>query len=110
MASRWVISYDIDTTADQGTPATLMSGIAGVRACLSRHGFAPLHALEAYATPDDEGGRDRVHEALHALAALPERKVLRRMHVFKMEGALNDVLPIVDQRPSDGELASTLES
>ncbi len=110
MASRWVISYDIDTTADQGNPATLMSGVAGIRACLARHGFAPLPALEAYATLDDAGGRDRVHEALHELASMPERRVLRRMHVFRMEGALNDVLPIVDQRPSDGEVGSTLES
>jgi len=51
--------------------------------------------------PDEDNALVRVYQALQALAGLPERVYIKRLHVFKIDGALNDVLPIVDQRHSD---------
>lgn len=104
MASRWVITYDLDTSIDQGNPAALGAASNAVRGCLAAQGFSEMPRIGAWSTPDDGGGLDRVHEALRALGGLPERRAIRRMHAFRIDGAVSDVLPIVDQRPSDGTI------
>lgn len=49
---------------------------------------------------DTDNALVRVYQALQALGRLPENQFIKRLHVFKIDGALNDVLPIVANRPS----------
>lgn len=101
MADRWVIAYDVDTNAAQSATVTLMTVYNRIRACLSQHGFSEFTQLSVYSMPDEDGALVKVYQALQALGALPERQYIKRLHVFKIDGALNDVLPIVDNRASE---------
>lgn len=101
MADRWVVAYDVDTNAAQGGAVTLQTVYNRIRACLSQQGFSEFTQLSVYAMPDEDGALVRVYKALQALGNLAERQYIKRLHVFKIDGALNDVLPIVDSRPSE---------
>jgi virulence-associated protein VapD len=104
MADRWVVAYDVDTAA-AGNPAlnggiTLQTVYNRIRNTLSDHGFNQFTQLSVYAMDDTDNALVRVYQALRALGAIPERQFITRLHVFKIDGALNDVLPIVDNRAS----------
>lgn len=100
MADRWVIAYDVDTkataAANQQGGVTTMTVYNRIRACLSTHGFTEFAQLSIYAMEDSDNALVRVYQALQALGALQERTFIKRLHVFKIDGALNDVLPLVD--------------
>jgi|GEM_PF-6124481 virulence-associated protein VapD len=100
MADRWVIAYDIDTAAAQTAQVTMMTVYNRIRACLRDHGFDEFTQLSVYAMEDTDNALVRVYQALQALHALPERQYIKRLHVFKIDGALNDVLPLVTGQPS----------
>jgi len=105
MADRWVIAYDVDTAATaaaEKTPqgVTTMTVYNRIRACLRQHGFDEFTQLSVYAMDDSDGALVRVYHALSALGQLDERKFIKRLHVFKIDGAMNDVLPLVDSRDS----------
>src|SRR5437868_6764555 len=106
MADRWVIAYDVDTAASdansRGGGVTTMTVYNRIRACLRRHGFGEFTQLSVYAMPDEDNALVRVYQAIQALRALPESVYIKRLHVFKIDGALNDVLPLVADRPSEG--------
>lgn len=102
MTDRWVIAYDIDTVAANSGTVTLMTVYNRIRACLSEHGFAEFTQLSVYAMEDTDNALVRVYQALQALSLLAERQYIKRLHVFKIDGAMNDVLGIVDGRPSAG--------
>jgi virulence-associated protein VapD len=100
MADRWVIAYDIDTVAADAAAlqpggVTRMTVYNRIKNCLSDHGFTEFTQLSVYAMPDEDNALVRVYQALQALGALNERQFIKRLHVFKIDGALNDVLPIV---------------
>ncbi|MGE3853081.1 MAG: hypothetical protein AB7K09_15160, partial [Planctomycetota bacterium] len=71
-----------------------------IRACLAASGFGEFTQLSVYAMPDEDNALVKVYQALQVLSNLSERQFIKRLHVFKIDGALNDVLPIVDSRPS----------
>jgi len=104
MADRWVIAYDVDTgaasAAHQAGGITVMTVYNRIRAALSTHGFDEFTQLSVYAMADTDNALVRVYQALQALGRLAERRFISRLHVFKIDGALNDVLPLVDQRGS----------
>ena len=100
MADRWVIAYDVDTTAAGTASVTTVTVYNRIRACLSRHGFNEFTQLSVYAMEDTDGALVRVYQALQDLGQIAERQYIKRLHVFKIDGALNDVLPLVDNRPS----------
>ena len=107
MADRWVIAYDVDTNAADRAPVTRMTVYNRIRACLSAHGFNEFTQLSVYAMEDSDNALVRVYQALQALGQLDERQYIKRLHVFKIDGALNDVLPLVDMRdsaPAQGDL------
>lgn len=54
-----------------------------------------------YSKPDEDNALVKVYQALQALSLLQERVYIKQLHVFKIDGALNDILPIFDQRDSD---------
>ena len=102
MADLWAIAYDIDNVAAEATlGVTRQTVYARVRRTLADHGFDDFKQLSIYSMPNEENALVRVYRALGALALLPERRFIRRLHVFKIDGAFNDVLPIVDERASD---------
>jgi len=100
MADRWVIAYDIDTVAAKGAAVTVMTIYNRIRTCLAEHGFSEFTQLSVYAMPDEDNALVRVYQALQALGKSNERQYIKRLHVFKIDGALNDVLPLVDDRDS----------
>ena len=100
MADRWVVAYDVDTVAAGTAAVTIMTVYNRIRAVLSQHGFTEFTQLSVYSMPDEDNALVRVYQALQALGQLTERKYVKRLHVFKIDGALNDVLPIVDKRDS----------
>ena len=100
MADRWVIAYDVDTEAAKSATVTTMTVYNRIRKCLEQYGFNEFTQLSVYAMEDSDNALVRVYQALQALGKLDERKYVKRLHVFKIDGALNDVLPIVDCRPS----------
>lgn len=104
MTARWVIAYDLDTNAMQAANAgggvTPMTVYNRIRACLSANGFSQFTQLSVYAMEDSDNALVQVYQALQALAALTERQFIKRLHVFKIDGALNDVLPIVAGKTS----------
>lgn len=58
-----------------------------------------------------EEGRIRgVHPVYKALQALGERTFVKRLHVFKIDGAMNDVLPLVDSPDSAGAAGEDAEA
>ena len=101
-ADRWVIAYDLDTKAAKSANVTVATVYNRIRACLSSHGFNEFAQLSIYAMPDEDNALVQVFNALAALRQLDERQYIKRLHVFKIDGALNDVLPIVDSRGSVG--------
>lgn len=105
MAGRWVIAYDLDTSAIQQANAqggvTLMTVYNRIRGCLANHGFTTFTQLSLYAMDDTDGALTQVYNALTALRGLQERQFIKRLHVFKIDGGLNDVLPVVDGRSSN---------
>ena len=101
MADQWVIAYDIDNpAADAAQEATKQTIYNRIRRCLADHGFTNFTQLSVYTMPDAENALVRVYQALHALSLLNERQYIKRLHVFKIDGSLNDALPIVCDRPS----------
>ena len=96
MADRWVIAYDIDTNTGGSGSVTLQTVYNRIKACLSQHGFSEFAQLSVYAMLDDENALVRLYQAITALSNLPERVHIKRLHVFKIDGALNDVLPLVN--------------
>jgi virulence-associated protein VapD len=102
MADRWVIAYDVDTVLAESASVTVQTIYNRIRACLSGRGFTEFTQLSVYAMEDADGALVRVYQAIQALTQLAERKYIKRLHVFKIDGALNDVLPIVDNRASAG--------
>ena len=101
MADQWVIAYDIDNpAADAAGDVTKMTIYNRVRRCRADHGFSNFTQLSVYSMDDGDNALVRVYQALHALSLLNERQYIKRLHVFKIDGALNDVLPIVADRPS----------
>jgi virulence-associated protein VapD len=100
MADRWVVAYDVDTVAAGSASVTLPTIYNRIRGVLASNGFSEFTQLSVYSMPDEDNALVRVYQALQALGQLPERKYVRRLHVFKIDGALNDVLPIVDKRYS----------
>jgi len=105
MADRWVIAYDVDTKAAEESNVTLMTVYNRIRASLREHGFGEFTQLSVYAMADEDGALVRVYQAIQALSKLDERKYIKRLHVFKIDGALNDVLPLVT-----GEQSASAES
>ncbi len=101
MADRWVIAYDIDTVAAQTATVTVATIYNRIKASLAANGFSEFTQLSVYSMPDEDNALVRVYQALQALSGIPEKAYIKRLHVFKIDGALNDVLPIVDQRDSD---------
>lgn len=99
---RWVIAYDVDTSTASNANVTLMTVYNRIKACLRQHGFTDFTQLSVYAMPDEDNALVRVYKALQALKALPEAAHIKRLHVFKIDGAMNDVLPLVGNRPSAG--------
>jgi virulence-associated protein VapD len=108
MADRWVIAYDIDTTAADADPnVTKMTIYNRIRRCMSNHGFGEFTQLSVYAMPDEDNALVRVYQAIQALSQMPESVYIKRLHVFKIDGALNDVLPLVtgqQSAPAAGEI------
>lgn len=101
MADRWVIAYDIDNAAaDAVVDVTKMTIYNRIRRCLSDCGFGEFTQLSVYAMPDEDNALVRVYQALQALSRLPERQYIKRLHIFKIDGALNDVLPLVSGKAS----------
>ena len=101
MADRWVIAYDIDNpAADAAVGVTKMTIYNRIRRCLSNNGFGEFTQLSVYSMPDEDNALVRVYQALQALSKLPENQYIKRLHVFKIDGALNDVLPLVSGQPS----------
>ena len=100
MADRWVIAYDVNTVAAAAAEVTLPTIYNRIRTCLAQRGFTEFTQLSGYSMPDEDNALVRVYRSLQALAVLPERIYIKRLHVFKIDGAPNDVLPIVDQRAS----------
>jgi virulence-associated protein VapD len=104
MADRWVIAYDVDTDAVEQARSvggvTLMTVYNRIRRSLSGNGFDEFTQLSVYAMADTDNALVRVYQAIQALSQLAERVFIKRLHVFKIDGALNDVLPLVDQRDS----------
>ena len=101
MADRWVIAYDIDNAAaDADVNVTKMTVYNRIRRCLSDHGFDEFTQLSVYSMPDEDNALVRVYQALQALSQLNENQYIKRLHVFKIDGALNDVLPLVSGQPS----------
>ena len=102
MADLWAIAYDIDNVAAESSPGVARQTVyARIRRTLADHGFGDFKQLSIYAMPNEDDALVRVYRALAALALLPERRFIRRLHVFKIDGAFNDVLPIVADRPSE---------
>lgn len=114
MADRWVIAYDVDTAAvevaRQNGGVTVMTVYNRIRACLKKEGFEEFTQLSIYAMADSDNALVRVYKALQALGKLPERTFVKRLHVFKIDGAMNDVLPIVDSRDSAGAAGEEAEA
>lgn len=108
MADRWVIAYDVDVPATRDADVTTATVYNRIKSCLSKAGFSSFMQRSVYAMPDDDGALVRVYRAIQALSELDERMYIKRLHVFKIDGALNDVLPIVDagreSASADGEL------
>ena len=101
MADQRVIAYDIENpAADAAVGVTKMTIYNRIRRCLSDHGFDNFTQLSVYSMSDGDNALVRVYQALHALSLLNERRYIKRLHVFKIDGALNDVLPLVSNRPS----------
>ncbi|MBX7168592.1 MAG: hypothetical protein K1X74_19810 [Pirellulales bacterium] len=100
MADRWVIAYDVDTKACDRASVTIPTIYNRIRACLSQHGFTEFTQLSVYAMPDEDDALVRVYRAIQALSQLAEKQYIKRLHVFKIDGALNDVLPLVLGLPS----------
>ncbi len=100
MADRWVIAYDVDNNAADNAKVTKMTVYNRIRACLSKHGFSEFTQLSVYAMPDEDNALVKVYQALQALQQIDESQYLKRLHVFKIDGALNDVLPLVTGNPS----------
>lgn len=100
MADRWVIAYDVDTDAAGQANVTIQTVYNRIRACLQQNGFTEFTQLSVYSMEDTDNALVRVYQSLQALGQLAERKYVKRLHVFKIDGALNDVLPLVDQRNS----------
>ena len=109
MADRWVIAYDIDTvaadSAERAGGVTRMTAYNRIRKCLAERGFTEFIQLSVHAMEDTDSALVRVHKALQELTKLNEAQFIKRLHVFKIDGALNDVLPLVsgkDSAPPDG--------
>ncbi len=100
MADRWVIAYDVDTDAANQAQVTIQTVYNRIRACLQQNGFTEFTQLSVYSMEDADNALVRVYQSLQALGQLAERIYIKRLHVFKIDGALNDVLPLVDKRPS----------
>lgn len=112
MADRWVIAYDIDTVAArgaQGAGVTLQTVYNRIKGVLRNEGFSEQTQLSIYAMPDEDGALVRVYRAIEKLKALNESQYIKRLHVFKIDGAMNDLLPLVNGRNSgdvsDDEIA-----
>lgn len=103
---RWVIAYDLDTNAAKTAAVTVATVYNRIRTCLEKEGFNEFAQLSVYSMPDLDGALVKVYSALQALAKLDERRFIKRLHVFKIDGALNDVLPIVDKRESGKSLSA----
>lgn len=99
-ADRWVIAYDVDTKTAEQASVTMMTVYNRIRACLRQNGFTEFAQLSVYAMPDEDNALVRVYQAIQALKALNESQYIKRLHVFKIDGALNDVLPLVRNVPS----------
>jgi virulence-associated protein VapD len=99
MADRWVVAYDVDDVMAESAQA-ISTIYNRIRATLASNGFSEFTQLSVYSMPDEDNALVRVYQALQALGNIPERKYIKRLHVFKIDGALNDVLPIVDKRYS----------
>jgi virulence-associated protein VapD len=100
MADKWVIAYDIDIEASKKASVTTMTVYNRIKATLAQEGFTDFAQLSVYAMPEEDGALVKVFKAIRALNALPERRYIKRLHVFKIDGAMNDVLPLVDSRAS----------
>lgn len=101
---RWVIAYDLDISSIEAANAAGGVSTATVynriKACLRDHGIADHTQHSIYAMEDGENALARLFQALQALGKLDERKFIKRLHVFKIDGAINDVLPIVAGKSS----------
>ena len=95
MADRWVIAYDVDTVEGEDADVTIPTIYNRIKACLSEHGFGEFMQRSVYSMPDEDNALVRVYQALRALSELDENQYIKRLHVFKIDGALNDVLPLV---------------
>jgi virulence-associated protein VapD len=101
MADRWVIAYDVDVAGvQQNADVTPMTVYNRIRACLANNGFNEFTQLSVYAMPDEDNALVRVYRALQELSQLDVCQFIKRLHVFKIDGALNDVLPLVNGQPS----------
>ncbi|MCH7418446.1 hypothetical protein [Pseudomonas mosselii] len=100
MADRWVVAYDIDTIAASGAHVTVQTVYNRIKAVLKKEGFSEQTQLSIYAMPDEDGALVRVYNAIQKLKALNESKYIKRLHVFKIDGAMNDLLPLVNGRAS----------
>lgn len=101
MADQWVVAYDIYTVAADAGPTSTTTVYNRIRGCLAAHGFSNFTQLSVYTMPEGRDALTDVVRALSALRLLSERQYIKRLHVFRIDGALNDVLPVVDDRPSE---------
>ena len=102
MADLWAIAYDVDNVAAEAAGGVARQTVyARIRRTLADHGFSDFKQLSVYAMPNEADALVSVFRALNALSLLPERRYIRRLHVFKIDGSFNDALPIVDNRRSD---------
>lgn len=100
MADRWVVAYDVDTDAAKSAEVTVQTVYNRIRARVRDYGFTEFAQLSVYAMEETDGTLVKLFQALQALSSLEERKYIKRLHVFKIDGSLNDALPIVDNRDS----------
>jgi len=100
MFDRWVIAYDIDNIAAQNAEVTVPTIYNRIKAALDYYGFSKFTQLSLYAMLDKNEALMKVYQALEALSCLPERRYIKRLHVFRIDGALYDVLPWVADRSS----------
>ena len=98
---QWVIAYDVDNVKAEAASVATTTIYNRIRGCLAEHGFSNFTQLSIYTMPVGENTLIDVFRALSALSLLPERQYIKRLHIFKIDGALNDALPVVDERPSE---------
>lgn len=108
--SLWAIAYDLNTTAIRAARAanpaepTVATVYNRIRREIMDAGFQRFTQLSIYSMEEEENSLRKVIAAVRRLRALPENQYIRRLHVFRIDGALHDVLPEVaaDDRESEG--------